>query len=367
MRIKKLIHVSIELALDGGGAALFSRLLARSMADYCAERGLEFEVLHLGRATDILTPIPVTHFYSYQLALAAAVWYRAILGKSPILFDHIGPARSVGILPSFLHPPYALCMLGIEVWSKLTGQRRFALEDADLRLSISSYTERRARLTSPWIPDVKVLHLALEERPPCGSLDMVLLEKLGTDFILIVGRLSGIERYKGHDELLEAMPAILRQIPNARLVIAGKGHDQSRLEAKAKELGITQQVIFTGFVSETTLEKLYERCSVFAMPSKNEGFGLVFLEAMKARKPAVALRDSSVAEIICDGETGLLVDEDVAQITAAIVYILSNPVLAQQMGEAAYIRWRKYFSFESFKAKLSSYLDEWLENLCAYR
>ncbi len=160
--VHKLIHVSAGLGLDGGGAALVGRLFAQSLADYCARRRFAFEVLHLGMPNSILGPIPVTHFKGNQLALALKVWQTSVNKNTAIIYDHIGPARTMGILPAFIRPRYALMLHGIEVWKSLSGTRERALKNATLVMANSNFTEIRTRSFSPWLQPVKTLHLALE-------------------------------------------------------------------------------------------------------------------------------------------------------------------------------------------------------------
>ena len=102
---------------------------------------------------------------------------------------------------------------------------------------------------------------------------------IGHHAMLIVGRLSSQQRHKGHDHLIEAMPLIVQSVPDAQLVIAGAGDDRERLESKAKQLGLADSVIFTGWLDNAELDRLYSRCALFVMPSEGDGFGLVFLEA----------------------------------------------------------------------------------------
>jgi phosphatidylinositol alpha-1,6-mannosyltransferase len=99
--------------------------------------------------------------------------------------------------------------------------------------------------------------------------------------------MSADERYKGHDQILDAWPVVRSRIPDARLVIVGDGDDAPRLRAKAASLGLAASVLFTGFVTEAQLAALYQKASVFAMPSREEGFGLVYLEAMARGVPCI--------------------------------------------------------------------------------
>ena len=133
-------------------------------------------------------------------------------------------------------------------------------------------------------------------------------------------------------------------------MVAGDGDDRARLEAKAAGLGISDRVVFTGFTSEATLAELYRRCAGFAMPSRGEGFGLVYLEAMRAGKPVLAARGSAAEEIVVDGRTGLLVDpDDRDELRSALVRLLDHPGEAKRMGEAGYERWRREFGVERFR------------------
>jgi glycosyltransferase involved in cell wall biosynthesis len=166
------------------------------------------------------------------------------------------------------------------------------------------------------------------------------------------------ERYKGHDELLAA----LADLPAARLVVAGDGDDRGRLEARARSLGLEDRAAFTGFVSEATLAALYSRCAAFVMPSRGEGFGLVYLEAMRAGKPVVAARGSAAEEIVVDGVTGLLVDpEDRAALAGAVAALLDDPEKAERMGMAGRERYRDEFGWERFYSRMEGLL----ERLCA--
>ncbi len=363
-----IIQISAGLGLDGGGSALNGRLMARAIASYSQEHQLPFSVLHLGNTTDVLEPIPVTHFSGSQRRMAAEI-ARIQTGRLPgherplLVFDFLGPARVQALLPRFVRSPYLVVMLGIEVWRTLGVGRRRALTGAQQRLAISTYTIQRARQHSPWLPSCEVLHLALEPRPPTGTVDQALLDQAGTGFVLIVGRMSAVERYKGHDELINVWSSVVRQYPALKLVIAGSGDDVSRLKALAASHNVTEYVQFVGFVSEATLAGLYARCAVFAMPSRGEGFGLVYLEAMKAGKPCICVRPGSGTEIIIDGVTGRHIDPDYsAQLEEALLMFARDPNLAVQYGQAGRERYDTHFTFEVYQTKLRGYLERALHS-----
>ncbi len=364
-----LVLVSAGLELDGGGRAAAGRLLVESATRWADSSSRRLAVFHLGSEAPLDPGIPVRHFHGSQRALATALWRlqwrrRSVTSRPALLFDLLGPARAQAFLPRRLVSPYAVMLLGIEVWRPLSWTRRRALAGASLRLAISRATLERAR---PFLPprarEAHVLHLALEDRPASGVPDAGLLARVGEGFLLLVGRMTASERYKGHDELLAALPLLAERcraagLPPPRLVVAGDGDDRPRLEEKARALGVAASVTFTGFVSEATLAELHRRAAALVMVSRGEGFGLVYLEAMRAAKPCVAARGGAAEEVIADGETGLLVAAGVEEeLVSALSCLLADPALARRLGEAGRRRFDERFSHEAFDRRLAAHLD----------
>lgn len=350
---RDLVLVSAGLELDGGGRALAGRLLAGACARFARERGIGFRILTLGRDGAPSPGVEVRSFAGRQASLALAVWRGQAADRPPAyVFDLLGPARVQAWVPASLRAPYLVALHGIEVWRPLSRDRRKTLAHATKRLAFSTYTVERARPYCPDLDGTAVIPLALEEREPAGMADPGVLERAGRDFLLLVGRMAASERYKGHDEVLEALPK------GARLVVAGEGDDRPRLEARAAELGVAERVCFTGFVSEATLAELYRRCVAFVMPSRGEGFGLVYLEAMRAGKPCIAARGSAAGEIVVDGETGFLLDpDDRRELSTLLSTLLDRPERARRMGEAGRERWQQEFGLERFQERLAPVLE----------
>ncbi len=164
------------------------------------------------------------------------------------------------------------------------------------------------------------------------------------------------ERYKGHDVLLDLWPRVTAEVPGARLVIAGEGNDRARLEAKAAPL--EDGVSFLGRVSDETLAALYRHCAFFVMPSRDEGFGLVFLEAMRAGKACIG-GIGAAAEIIEDGVTGLVVDPaDPEQVLKAVLRLYREPETRERMGRAGAARVAARFTEGHFSRRFLALLRE---------
>jgi phosphatidylinositol alpha-1,6-mannosyltransferase len=355
---RDLTFVSAGLGLDGGGRAMAGRLLAGACAGFARARGLRLRLLTLAGGAPPGAPAPEADFDGDARALALHVWRRQLARRpEAYVFDLLGPARVQAYLPGLLRAPYLVPMYGIEVWRALEWDRRRALAHTTVRFAISAHTLERARPFCPDLSGTAVLPLALEERPPEGAIDAALIGKIGRGFLLIVGRIAATERYKGHDEILEVLPRVIARHPGARLVVAGDGDDRRRLEEKAAYLGLGDAAVFAGFTSEATLAELYRRCAAFVMPSRGEGFGLVYLEAMRAARPVLAARGSAAEEIVVDGTTGLLVDpDDRDELTAALLRLLTEPAAARRMGEAGRDRWRQEFGLDRFHDRLDPLL-----------
>jgi phosphatidylinositol alpha-1,6-mannosyltransferase len=219
----------------------------------------------------------------------------------------------------------------------------------------SEHTARRFRQANPGFSGrpIAVCHLGVGAADAARS-PMISARDVAGPFALIVGRLAGSERYKGHDVLIDLWPRIRDAVPDARLVVAGDGDDRARLEAKAAALG--PPVRFLGRVSDQALDALYRDCAFFVMPSRDEGFGLVFLEAMRAGKACIG-GAGAAAEVIEDGVTGLVVDAtDEGEIEKAVVRLFLEPETRARMGGAGAERVAREFTEAHFRRRFRAIL-----------
>jgi phosphatidylinositol alpha-1,6-mannosyltransferase len=161
--------------------------------------------------------------------------------------------------------------------------------------------------------------------------------------IVTVARLE--DRYKGHDVMLRALPAVRERVPDVRWVVIGEGTLRKELEALTLELGVEDCVDFLGAVSKDERDHWLRRARVFAMPSRlprsggGEGFGIAYMEAAAHGLPVVAGSVGGALDAVEDGQTGLLVDpEDEGSVADALVRLLADPELATRLGEAGAAR-----------------------------
>jgi glycosyltransferase involved in cell wall biosynthesis len=151
--------------------------------------------------------------------------------------------------------------------------------------------------------------------------------------VLYLGRLHPKKR---PDLLVRAYSKVLKRIPNAKLILCGKGEERRKLEKLASDLSISNAIIFTGFVSEDEKWDLLKNCDVFVLPSIIEGHPITVMEAMVCGKPVIATNVGPFPEIIRDGETGVLVPVDSAEyLVKAIIDLALNIERRKEMGRKA--------------------------------
>ena len=250
----------------------------------------------------------------------------------------------------------AVFLHGIEAWEPLSVLRARALAEADLLLANSQFTARQFLTANPEFRETPIKICALGV-PDVAERTSGEADETKLPFALIVGRLSSQERYKGHDELLGIWHRVLSFRPTARLIVAGDGDDRPRLEAKAKELGLEASVEFLGSVNGATLHALYDDCAFFAMPSAREGFGLAFLEAMRAGKACIGAQGAA-EEIIEHEMTGWIVPPaNPMVLLEAIHRFFEEPALCGRLGRAGRDRFRAHFTETHFQNRLARALE----------
>jgi phosphatidylinositol alpha-1,6-mannosyltransferase len=262
---------------------------------------------------------------------------------------HLAPAAKLAarLARSPSRPTIVLC--GIEAWVPLRHFEHWALSSSRVA-AISQHTVDRFKGANPAFAavDIPVCHpglpRAIQPQPRPSSM------------ALIVARMSSSERYKGHDALLDVWPRVIAHHPDAVLAIAGDGDDRPRLEAKSRDLHLERSVTFAGRVGDDALAALYARCRFFVMPSRDEGFGLVFLEAMRAGKPCIG-GAGAAAEIIEDGTTGFVVEPgDQDDLLAAILRLYDEPDTCAQFGAAGRDRFLGEFTDCHFRTRFARLL-----------
>jgi phosphatidylinositol alpha-1,6-mannosyltransferase len=279
------------------------------------------------------------------------------LRPTVVLGGHVHLAPVVAWWCRLTNTPFVQFLYGIEVWDPLPSMRRWAVNQAQRMIAISRFSATRACEINGFDPArVQVLYNCLDPAfaaPPSAMAD--------SHSLLTVTRLSRADSYKGVDVVLKALPLIRQSIPTVRYHIVGDGDARGDLETLAKELGVADVTCFHGRVSDETLRDLYAHSTVFVMPSRMEGFGFVFLEAMAQGTPAIGGNQDATTEVIVDGETGYTIDPTSPQAVAgAVLTLLQDSALRHTMSRNARAHAHARFGFEQFRTDLWTYLAPYL-------
>lgn len=248
--------------------------------------------------------------------------------------------------------PVILVVYGVEVWkAPAKVSIRWMIRKLDAFISISAVTKERLVSWSR-LDDRKGWILPNSFDPGCfspGPKNAVLLERyrlLGHSVLMTCGRMASTERLKGFDEVLDILPEVRKVIPNLRYLVVGDGDDRARLEGKTRRLGLEDVVIFTGYVREEEKVDHYRLADVYVMPSQQEGFGFVYLEAMACGIPTIAGKWDGGREALRGGALGRLVEPgDKADLVSAILEALSRP---KRVPEGL-----DYFCFENYTRRVN--------------
>jgi glycosyltransferase involved in cell wall biosynthesis len=354
----KTLLMAPELFAGGGGITRILRLYLKALCELAPEGGqVRFVSLNdmdadsgdLRRySNDRLVEWRICRRKRMDFILTSI---RMALKSDRIICGHVAQLP-IAWAASWLRPglKYILVAHGIEVWRPFTSLERRAIRGAHRVLCVSEYTRRQVLENCP-IPEDRtaVLPNALD---PYMDSEVPPSEAAGAPVILTVSRLSVSEGYKGIDHLIAAMPAILADIPGARLRIVGRGDQLPSLQALSHRLNVEGSVEFAGYRSDKELHSDFRECRLFALPSEKEGFGLVYIEAMAHGRPCMVARSGGAPGVITE-QTGVSVEfGDIAGIAATAVAALSRNWAIKPIIERA-----QEFSYLRFKERLASLLS----------
>ncbi len=257
--------------------------------------------------------------------------------------------------------PYWIIVYGTDAWNIQDPWKIKALQAADKIISISTYTrERIIEEQGISIHKFPLLPVTFDARRfEIGPKPTYLLERYNLEreqpIVLTVGRLSSSDRYKGYDQILQALPEIRRQMPQVHYILVGQGDDRPRIEQLIHQLNLQACVTLAGFVPDEELCDHYNLCDVFAMPSKGEGFGIVYLEALACGKPTLGGNQDGAIDALRQGELGALVDpDDVDAIAKTLIQLLQGTYPHPFLYQPELLRQKviDFFSFERFNQSL---------------
>jgi phosphatidyl-myo-inositol dimannoside synthase len=345
-----------SLTAGNGGVARLARLTARVLAEeHCEDRLRAWAVTLSDPAPANGICLPIRPMSGSR---ACFVWsvQRAALRCSHFIYDFLGMARAHCRLP-LLRRPFLVWICGIDVWENAPPVRIRTARTADRLVSISHYTRDRAQRTYGCFDRAEICWLGTETDAPAPSPPA----HRGRPTVLILGRIDEGGGYKGHRELIACWPKVMSAVPDARLIIAGKGPGLELIQQQAAASPAAAHILFRGFVPEENMNALWAETNVLAMPSRGEGFGFVYIEAMRQGLPVIASVHDAGSEVNLDGHTGYNVNLDHdGELAERLVHLLRNPDHAALLGTQGRAHWHEHFRYSAFRARFLPILREFL-------
>ncbi|HWD98810.1 MAG TPA: glycosyltransferase family 4 protein [Bryobacteraceae bacterium] len=248
-----------------------------------------------------------------------------------------------------------LFLHGIECWRKMDGALASGLDQIDVFLSNSDFTWQRFIAANPRWAGAKHCTIPLG----LGTPELNVERPANIPAAIMIGRMSKGEGYKGHEEVIGAWPRVLQAIPQAELWIVGGGDAAAGLRALAAVSEAGERIRFFGVVSDAQKDRLLRHSRCLVLPSRGEGFGLVYLEAMRLGRPCLASIHDAGREVVGPPEAGLAVDpanpEELAQ---AIARLLTPGAEWERWSAVARRRYESGFTAVHFQRRLVEAVKE---------
>lgn len=369
--MNRILLLAPSLAARTGGIATSCQSVLRLLGEKQEKGEVECRAFALLPTSDRTEEVQLNewshhhwkHFGASRMRFSWEAIHEASGWADLVLCMHPNLSQLQCFVPRFRRPKWIHFIHGTDVWYPLSLLKRHVLA-RNPSIAFSQFTVDKCRKFNPWFPEATVCHLGLPRevpKPTQQDCQQSLGFSPGRKDILIVGRLVASERQKGHTELYMAMAEVVKRVPEARLIVVGEGDDLERNQAVAQSTLAPSAIHFTGYLPPNTLSALYDSVGVFCLPGRQEGFGLVYLEAMRAGLPCVATQADAAKEIIQDEVTGRVVtDRDPDALAKALVDLLTDEPKRQRLGEAGRLRFQKEFQESHFHERLWRHLKKFL-------
>ena len=319
-----------------------TRTLAHSLNTLSDRNGWDFELWSLYDADQDLMPqyLPENKFHSFQKNNIRFILDILFLKKKPdiVILSHINLAI-VGLILRIMKPRCKIWLVahGIEVWRPLTLIKRLCLKSCNKIISVSSFTRQQMISRHAANPEkCVVLNNAIDpfmRLPSTFKKPERLMKKHRINpenqTIFTLTRLASTEQYKGHDQVIKVISRIKYRFPGIRYILAGQydHREEIRIQKLISEYNVDEEVILTSFLAENELADYFLLADLFVLPSKKEGFGIVFVEAMACGLPVICGNVDGSVDAIRGGQLGRAVNpDDLEELEEAIVDYLETPL-----------------------------------------
>jgi len=272
--------------------------------------------------------------------------------KFDVIHAHVALPDGYGamLVNRFYGKPLIVNVHGLDIFytvkknHKCTRAIREVFRKADRIVTVSNKLAKKVSLYCKDLQKIKIINNGIASERIFQGESRIKQKYEKKKILLSVGDLI---KQKGIDYVIRAFPQVLKKIPNLVYLVIGKGSEEKNLKRLTKELLLENYIIFLGQQPYQKVMEYMSICDLFVLPSWNEGFGVVYLEAMAHNKPVIGSMREGIEDVIHNGENGLVVrPKDVNSLRETILRVLENPEFGKQIGQRAGKLVREKFTWQ---------------------
>ena len=347
---KNVMLITLQTFSTTGGIQKMTRTLGHSLFELAKLNNWRFKLWSAyDKDEDLMKNyLPQQNFkgFANNRAYFVLKTLSTALRQDVVILSHINLA-SVGLVIKLLKPSCSVWLIahGIEVWRPLSPTKKLFLKHCDKLVCVSHFTKQQMTVRHQ-TPGAKcfVLNNAVDpfmKLPELFDRPKFLMERYSLkahhSIIFTLTRLTSSEQYKGYEQVIKAVSKLKSQFPDIKYLLSGQYDtmEQTRITNLITACGVEEQVILTGFIDETELSDHFLLADLFVLPSKKEGFGIVFIEALACGLPVICGNADGSVDAICNGKLGKAIEPDnLCEIEESITESLQHPLTIEK---------RKYF------------------------
>lgn len=370
---KKILLLTLQTFSSTGGIQKMGRTMGYALQQIADKRHWQFNLWSGYDRADELNPsyIRADNFKGFDRNRRMFALNAIGRGTNSdvVILSHINLAL-IGWMAKMLNPNVKIWLIahGIEVWRPLSKNKRRLLNICSKIICVSHFT-RQKMIDLHHVDPAKCLVLnntldPLIKSPVSFEKPDYLLKRYGLTsqdkIIFTLTRMASTEQYKGYEQVIKALCNIKKRIPNIKYVLAGKydNIEKKRLQQLIKECGVEEQVIMTGFVDEKDLTDHFLMADLFVLPSKKEGFGIVFIEALACGLPVICGNEDGSLDAIRNGELGRAINPNSAFELEKAIYESLQVDLSPEHRRYLQNKCLEYFDLNGYTNKLEEILDQ---------
>ncbi len=364
---QKVLFYYLSAFSNNGGIEKFNQCFIKALSDLSREVHLQADIVSVYDGEPDSRYLGASRFKGFgKMKTRSLLWsIKEALSKDVFIIGHINLVIA-GWVVKLIKPACKVIVIthGIEAWSKMSFIKKWCIRKSDLLLSVSNYTKNQLVLRNNI--DASKIRLFPNTIDPFFKIPKqfekpdYLLKKYGfkknQPVIFTLSRLVSSERYKGYDTVIASLPDVLKFFPDAVYVLAGRydENENLRIHMLIRKFKLEKHVLVVGFIKDEEVADHYSLADVFIMPSRKEGFGIVFLESIACGTPVIGGNQDGTVDALKNGTLGVLINPSkVNEVSAAIIQQLNSGNVSNNQLQKKVIA---TYGFDIYKSRLATVL-----------